>query len=97
MNSIILDSDIIVQGSVINQNSYFGKNNNIYTDYTIKVNQTLLGDNLETLTISVLGGSVDEFFQHVTHQPKITNYSNGIFFINRVYNSEKLYKKIQTD
>ena len=93
LNSIILDSDIIVQGSVINQNSYFGKNNNIYTDYTIKVNQTLLGDNLETLTISVLGGSVDEFFQHVTHQPKITNYSNGIFFINRVYNSEKLYIK----
>ena len=93
LNSIILDSDIIVQGSVINQNSYFGKNNNIYTDYIIKVNQTLLGDNLETLTISVLGGSVDEFFQHVTHQPKITNYSNGIFFINRVYNSEKLYIK----
>ena len=94
MQSQFKNAALVIEGEVVSSNAYVDKiTKNIYTDFTIAVSQTLKGGFDDTIIVTVPGGSVDGFFQIVTHQVKLANASKGLFFLNNKKSSSQLYFK----
>ncbi len=78
----IRNSSFIVEGEVVKSESYYGKDNEIYTANELLVYKTFKGNNVpERLTIITLGGTVDSETETWTHLLKLSAGDAGIFFL----------------
>ena len=87
----IEQSPFIVEGKIINQNSYKTETS-IYTDYTVQVTNVLKGNLTDTvLTIKSIGGTVGN--QKLVTCPSDNFYQNesAVFFLEKVVN-ENVYQ-----
>ena len=70
----------IFHGTVIEKQSYFGSNNNIFTDISFDVEEVNKGDALAEITLTFMGGEVNGIGMSIdANIPDI--YETGIFFV----------------
>ena len=85
LKQLALDSDVILSGKVLNQNSDWNKSKSkIYTIVTIEVDEYLKGNiNEQRITVKHPGGEVDNIGELYSHMPKFSNYEEVFLFTKK--------------
>ncbi len=81
METKIASSEIIVEGRVSGQKTFWS-DGNIYTENLIEVYQVIKGgQKVETVSVITLGGKVGNTVQTWTHVPAFSQNEYGVFFL----------------
>lgn len=77
------NSDLIVEGKVIKQNSSWNQNKTrIFTEVTVQVDEYLKGNQgNKTIVVITPGGEVGEVGELYTHMPKFSNDEQVLLFV----------------
>lgn len=75
-------ADAIVLGSVESVESSL-RDGRVYTDVVIRIEDTLKGDLVETVTIRHLGGKTDELATYVPGMPSFTQGERSLLFLEK--------------
>lgn len=83
----ITESDIVIRGKVVNQESYINDiDNNIFTVYSVQVNEVYKGISNSLVNIVVPGGKVGDEIQLASHSLKLKHNSKGYFILKKEKN-----------
>lgn len=73
---------VIVVGEVIGSSTRFGKADMVWTDYQVRVSETLKGDNQPAVkTISFAGGKVGDYGVGIDGVPELEHGASYVFFL----------------
>lgn len=72
-------SELIVEGSVISKQAFWGNDGNIYTKNTVEVYKVFKGAAVSTVEVITIGGSVGFDCQFVTHSLQLKPMDLGVF------------------
>ncbi len=82
---LINSSEFVVEGKILSSESYWDRlHRNIYTSYTIGVENILKGTVEERITVAVKGGRVNQTWQLVVPSVELQVGAVGVFLINPV-------------
>ena len=86
----INNSTLVIEGKVIESQSYFGRAGEIYTAHKVDVNKTLKGSTPPngSVTITTKGGQVEGLQESWTHQLTLKDGDKGVFFLKESVNPE---------
>ena len=80
----IVESDIVIKGKLVNQESYINDtDNNIFTVYSVQVNEIYKGISNSLVHIVVPGGKVGDEIQLASHSLKLKHNSKGYFILKK--------------
>lgn len=91
-------SSLIVEGKVINQRSYWDEAHRmIYTSNEVEVYKIFKGTTEKnTIEVVTVGGAVDNYYIHASHQLELSPNDIGIFFCNKTKNNRfDVYSSMQ--
>lgn len=84
LDNLVDKADLIVSGKVVDKYSFWNDvQNNIYTRYSIEVQQSSKLSNRQVYVI-IEGGTVDDVNMKVYGFPNLTVESEGVFFLNQI-------------
>jgi hypothetical protein len=84
--SLVANSQHIVQGEVIDREAKVGADGRVYTHVTVEVEDSLKGTAPDAIEIKQLGGSTDELVTRSFGLPNFDVRENVILFLNKVRN-----------
>jgi uncharacterized protein (UPF0333 family) len=76
------ESHAIVYGTVLSSYSQW-EEKNIYTYTTVRVKESLKGNNGSTITVKQLGGTVGEIGQEVSGSPRLNREEDVVLFLTQ--------------
>jgi len=80
----IENSEMIIEGNVIAQKSYYGTDDRIYTENIIKIEQVFKGSIPDSvIAIITLGGTINDNSEFWSHLLSLNLNEYGTFFLNR--------------
>ncbi len=91
-------SSLIVEGKVINQRSYWDEGRRmIYTSNEVEIYKIFKGTaEKNTIEVITIGGAVDNYYIHASHQLELSPNDIGIFFCNKTKNNRfDVYSSMQ--
>jgi hypothetical protein len=77
------ESEKVVLGAVVSQNSYWTQDSLIYTDVVISPDVTILGDDEGTVVVQVPGGTVGDTQMTVSDAPEFKQGERVLLFLKR--------------
>lgn len=82
-SELIAQSDLVIQGEVINTRSHWSQTGRIIvTDATIRVDEALLGDSPRVIQVRTIGGQVNDFVVEATGFPKLEMGEKVLLFLH---------------
>jgi hypothetical protein len=82
LTTMINNSTLVVEGSVIDTKGFKNEKGNIFTSATVKVSKIFKGDVTDsTIQVVIEGGEVDDLIVIVSHGTILSKETNGIFFL----------------
>jgi hypothetical protein len=83
-NELISQSDLVIQGEVINMRSHWSQSGRIIaTDATVRVDEALIGDSPRVIQVRTIGGQVNDFVVEAVGFPKFEMGEKVLLFLHQ--------------
>jgi len=83
LSHMINTSTTIIKGEVIGVYTYWktDEKKNIFRDVTIEIESTIKGESKKSITVSLMGGEIEDLKQEIDDVPELKLGDKGVFFI----------------